>query len=702
MKNKITLTLILFTSALLFSLKVNAQSWQTTYASPSNYESPSGLAESGGNYIIGGQWGTGSNDLFFMITNNSGTPTPSTINRWALASNDFSYAFRKTTTGYVMVGNTFIGADRIPYILNLDNTGNVLWSAKYARSTGATNDYGSDGLQTADGGFVFVSQTNNCNKLNIVKASSTGAVAWQRELNTASFNCWSTWSIEQTTDGGFILGGYNSQFGAGSGDLSLIKLDASSPPAVSWMKVYGRSSYESAWGYPTVKQTSDGGYIIAGCTNGFGSPNYTPPSYVDPSCACPPSYTDADCVGGSLACLPGGCTCQPPPYPLKDVYVVKTDATGSINNNATSWAKTYRTTDNDYANGIIQTTDGGYVIVGHNQIENGGDSNVMLLKIAGDGGFQWGREFGSTSVLEYGMEVIQTTDGGFLAGGTSSISNVYLIKMDASGNSNTCQINYIAGVASDINLEVTNANTNAGATATTVTNVALASITQTTPSPAVVSSSVVFTGTTVTPTVTNKTCAALPLRYTIFSGRNDGDVNVLEWETATEKNNNHFIIERAAPSTLPREEDLTWEAIGKVKGAGNSNTANNYQFTDSYTSHLTSQTLYYRLRQVDYDGNFTYSKTISVASGQSENLTFKISPNPAKESLQLTIRNWQSTNNETGFTIYDILGREVYKSVNLQINKSVVSLDINNLSQGMYLLKINNSHKQTQIKFIKS
>ena len=113
---------------------------------------------------------------------------------------------------------------------------------------------------------------------------------------------------------------------------------------------------------------------------------------------------------------------------------------------------------------------------------------------------------------------------------------------------------------------------------------------------------------------------------------------------------------------------------------------------------LTFHILYYRLKQTDFDGNFTYSKTITIAVEQSDNLAINIFPNPAKENLQLTIGNLQKGKNEIEVAIYDLLGREVFKST-ITYPKSEINLS--SLSKGMYFLKANYGAKQTQIKFVK-
>ncbi|MFZ8835339.1 MAG: hypothetical protein ACO2O5_14280, partial [Candidatus Caldipriscus sp.] len=120
------------------------------------------------------------------------------------------------------------------------------------------------------------------------------------------------YSVQQTSDGGYIVAGYTASFGAGSWDIFLIKTDANGN--IQWAKTYGGTDEDRAH---SVQQTSDGGYIVAGVTFSFGT-----------------GYSDA--------------------------FLVKTDANGNI-----VWAKTYGGTYSDYAYSVQQTSDGGYIVAGH-------------------------------------------------------------------------------------------------------------------------------------------------------------------------------------------------------------------------------------------------------------------------------------------------------------------------------------------------
>ena len=179
-------------------------------------------------------------------------------------------------------------------------------------------------------------------------------------------------------------------------------------------------------------------------------------------------------------------------------------------------------------------------------------------------------------------------------------------------------------------------------------------------------------------------CPVLPIELVSFGGINEGNKNILHWTTASETNNDYFAIERSADAQ-------TFEETGKVKG-GSGNTIRDYSFSDEHPLHGTN---YYRLKQRDLDGKFTYSQTVSVTMKQVENLT--IYPNPARESLQLTAGSLQK---ETSVEIIDVLGRVILKFQILN-PQSPINIDISSLSHGMYYLKVANGAEQTQTRFVK-
>lgn len=175
----------------------------------------------------------------------------------------------------------------------------------------------------------------------------------------------------------------------------------------------------------------------------------------------------------------------------------------------------------------------------------------------------------------------------------------------------------------------------------------------------------------------------------------------LNWVTASESNNDYFTIERAAPPNLTKEEEqetsgLIFQPIGKLKGAGNSSTALNYEFIDQpVTSHQSATpgsteppatVLYYRLKQTDYDGKFEYSEIRSVQLKNTNELKFSIYPNPASNGkINAFICSEEDRNID--LTVTDVTGRKVIVfSKFISKGCEEVKIDIHKLSSGMYFL----------------
>ncbi len=179
-------------------------------------------------------------------------------------------------------------------------------------------------------------------------------------------------------------------------------------------------------------------------------------------------------------------------------------------------------------------------------------------------------------------------------------------------------------------------------------------------------------------------CAVLPIGLLSFAGRDDGVNNLLQWTTTSEVNNDYFIIEQGGDGN-------NFEAIGKVKGAGNTNSK--YSFIDKNPLRGIN---YYRLKQVDYDGNFTYSKAISINNHQINKSTVSIYPIPSDKELNYEF--YSEENSMINISVMDLLGNIVVQEqtkAKRGINKS--EIDIERLPDGMYFLNVNN----TQTKFIK-
>ena len=336
-----------------------------------------------------------------------------------------------------------------------------------------------------------------------------------------------------------------------------------------------------------------------------------------------------------------------------------------------SGPNTYGGSFDEEGHSVVETTDGGYV-VGGLYSQSFGDKDFYLFKTDNVGILLWEKAYGGTK-SDLANSMVLTSDGGFaLTGQTYSFVpglgySSYVVKTDADGNS--C------------------GGTNLKPTSTVVNNYVLAAPGSVVSTASTISSA---NSTYTTTSVSSSTglCVVLPIELLSFNGTNEGGENKLYWTTASEINNDYFIVER------DKEQEVgEWEETGKVKGAGNSNQKLNYSFVDE---HSFVGVNYYRLKQTDFDGNFSYSKTISISNQHINQSIINIYPIPSYQELSYEF--YSEENSLTNISVINLLGNTVIQKhikVTQGINKSKINIE--KLSEGMYFLKAGN----TQTKFIK-
>jgi hypothetical protein len=260
----------------------------------------------------------------------------------------------------------------------------TLWTRTYG---GVEADIGYSVQQTTDGGYIIVGETRSfgagATDIYLVKTDSNADTLWTRTIGGTGYDM--GYSVEQTSDGGYIVAGVTTSFGAGRRDVYLVKTGANGD--TSWAETYGGRNDDSG---SLVRQTMDGEYVIVGTTYSFGS-------------------------GGA------------------DVYFLRVAANGD-----TVWTKTYGGTDSEAGWWFQKTSDGGYIIVGQTMSFGSGDKDVYLIKTDQDGEPLWTRAYGGRAD-DRGFWVGQTPDEGYLiTGWTMSFGaggqDIYIIKTDANGD----------------------------------------------------------------------------------------------------------------------------------------------------------------------------------------------------------------------------------------------------------------------------
>jgi len=263
----------------------------------------------------------------------------------------------------------------------------VNWARAYG---GSESDYFDSLQQTTDGGYVFAGSTRSFgaewNDAWVVKLDSNGQVNWSKRYGGTDSSDWDGFSsIRQTTDGGYIVAGETWSFGAGSTDAWVMKLDGSGN--LIWEKTYGGNRGDQA---DCVRPTSDGGFIVAGSTWSFGT--------------------------------------------SKEIWILKLHGNGVI-----QWQKTYGGTDGEEDALVEQTSDGGYIVAARTWSFGAGYVDIWFLKLDASGNVVWERTYGGGGWDEVNT-IRQTSDNGYIiAGYTGSFgpgpgeNNAWLIKLDQNG-----------------------------------------------------------------------------------------------------------------------------------------------------------------------------------------------------------------------------------------------------------------------------
>jgi hypothetical protein len=362
--------------------------WDKTFGGSSDDAGYSVQQTSDGGYIIAGwtdSYGAGGYDVYLIKTDSEGTK------QWNQTSggtgDDVGESVQQTSDGgYIIAGttNSYGAGGYDVYLIKTDSGGTKQWDKTFGS---ASDDAGYSVQQTSDGGYIIAGWTNSCGACGsdayLIKTDSGGSKQWDKTFGGTSND--TGYSVQQTSDGGYIIAGWTNSYGAGGSDVYLIKTD--SEGTKQWDKTFGGSGFD--YGY-SVQQISDGGYIIAGVTNSYGAGSY-------------------------------------------DVYLIKTDSEGSK-----QWDKTFGGTSDDVGYSVRQTSDGGYIIAGWTNSYGAGGSDVYLIKTDSGGTKQWDKTFGGSG-NDVGESVQQTSDGGYIiAGWTNSYGaggyDVWLIKTDSGGN----------------------------------------------------------------------------------------------------------------------------------------------------------------------------------------------------------------------------------------------------------------------------
>jgi hypothetical protein len=420
MLNKFFFSFLLLINSNNLLAQVNAPTiqWQNTIGSWNTDALSSIKQTTDGGYIIGGsstsenggdktENSKGFDDYWVLKLDATGNI------QWqnTIGGNNVDYleSIQETTDGgYILGGysDSNISSDKTEncqgaldyWVVKLNSDGNIQWQNTIG---GDSTDYLVDIMQTTDGGYILggasVSNTSGDKTQNrkgafdywVVKLNSAGNIEWQNTIggNSDDFLI----SIEQTTDGGYILGGFSesnisgdkTENRKGGFDYWVVKLNLAGN--IEWQNTIGGSSNDKL---TSIEQTIDGGYILGGASR---------------------SNISGDKTENGLGTN-------------KDHYwVIKLNSAGDI-----EWQNTIGGNSSDYLNDVHQTTDGGYILGGDSYSNISGDKtennqgyfDYWVIKLNSTGNIEWQNTIGGNKD-DYFSSIEQTTDGGYILGGHS-------------------------------------------------------------------------------------------------------------------------------------------------------------------------------------------------------------------------------------------------------------------------------------------
>ncbi len=416
MKNLLFTTIITLISV-SFALAQPTIEWQKSFGGSGGefISNPSLQQTDDGGYIVAGVSDSNDGD----VSGNHGGPDYWVVKltsigsiEWqkSLGGSDYDYAKSIQQTndgGYIVVGQCYSNDGDVSgnhggvdfWLVKLTNIGTIEWQ----KSLGGTDNEVAECIQqTNDGGYIVAgySASNNGDVSGnhgftdywVVKLNSIGAIEWQKSLGGTNFD--SANSIHQTTDGGYIVAGQarsingNVSGNHGNGDYWVVKL--SSLGTIEWQKSLGGSDDDYA---KSIQQTIDGGYIVAGYTKSI----------------------DGDVVGSIIE-------------GQDDYWVVKLSSIGTI-----EWQKLLGGTGSSVIT-IQQINTGGYIVGGSSESNNGvvsgnhGGVDYWVAKLSSIGTIEWQKSLGGTG-NEIAFSTKQTNDGGYIVAGYSDSNDG-----DVSGN----------------------------------------------------------------------------------------------------------------------------------------------------------------------------------------------------------------------------------------------------------------------------
>ncbi len=398
MKNKNLIHIIILltvTAFLIISCQPNTldeKRWIKSYGGDAS-DIAYAIAESPDGYLVAGKtesFGGGNSDLWVINTDKVGNVI------WEKSIGGTYYewvedAIYVPNEGYIILAITVsFGAGKNDFwLLKMNEDGDILWQKTYG---GPEVEQPAKVIATDDGGYAVVGTTNSFSDdgnddMWLIKLDNLGDVEWQKTYG--GIDTENAYSLDETSDGGYVIGGDTFSFGAGSFDYMIVKLNETGN--VEWAKTYGGDNGDTAY---DLSASYTGEYILAGKTQSFESTSL-------------------------------------------DSWVCKLRSDGNI-----EWSKVYGGDSGDMIYSVVNEIDS-FIIAGYSYSFSTNYSDSWVVKLNGDGNILWQKIY-STPDYDSIYEIIPTLDGGYISTGYlevdkegAKVNDFLVIKTDEMGLSNS-------------------------------------------------------------------------------------------------------------------------------------------------------------------------------------------------------------------------------------------------------------------------
>ena len=602
-------------------------------------------------------------------------------NAYAVAGGtDFYYNFHWMIQSPVI--NTNI------HFFKADVNGVLLWEKIFAAGTSRSLSTWMEPVTS--GGYILTGHVNSdlawppdSNNIFMVKTDDNGILQWSKYYDTGKDEL--GFCVRPCMDNGFILSGFHDSAPMsllGNTHALLVKTDSAGN--VSWAKKYQVAvrDFDTGEAFPcVVRQTTDSGFVVVGTTSGAhqadvyvfrtdpsGNLLWTKSYEHDNSAFRLSTGLDITETSGGDLIVTGSMDKDRTLNQVNYPFIMKLSGSGALlasqlydSNPVQMFQSGFSCVEEIAGNGYFFTGMGGY---------GGFGSQAELLKTDQNLNLQWSRVYTWDGQATMGARSARhTSDGGYVFAGKRQNAGTVLMKTDGTGMVPCKNPGVLIPMQPSINVISRTPAVSAGITAY----------------PFLLTSQAFLVDTSIVCPVTVTT---LPVELVSFSAKPEQGNRVrLDWITLSETDNDYFLVEHS-------QDGAAFSEIGLVDGAGTSRAALHYTFTDKIP--LAREICYYRLKQVDFNGVFDYSRTVAVKPERLTESPVIIRSEPGMNRISVFLDS--SDGDPITLCLYDMTGRCISQTSGAA---QEFSLEMGNAPHGLYFITLsgNNINRKEKVMY---